>query len=633
MPTKTNASWSTQDASVRSKKSKSKKSERPSVAVIPTPARVKQVLAIAALLAVCTLALYSRVGGHPFISYDDQYYVYENSHVKEGLTWATLTWSLTATEEANWHPITWLSHALDCELFGLNPSGHHWMNVAIHALNAVLLFLLLWRVTGATGRSLLAAALFALHPLNVESVAWVAERKNVLSTLFFLLALGAYGWYARKPSVPRYIAVALLFVIGLAAKPMVITLPFVLLLLDFWPLRRIENWIEPASVFPVPQERFAKLVLEKLPLLVFSAGSAVVTVVAQGESVIPTMVLPIGVRLENAIYAYGMYLWKMIWPAHLALIYPHPGRTLAAWQPALAALTLAAIGWIAWKHRATRPQTPVGLLWFLGTAVPVIGIIQVGIQVIADRYAYVPLIGIFVIVAWGLGDLADYFHLSFVPRAATMLLIVGALSFVTWRQIGYWQSTVDVWTHALNVTTNNSIAEQNLANALFSLGQHQEGMIHYRNYARLEPLDPVAHARLGADFQDHGQLPEAIHEYEAVIRSERMARESGLPVLDSATLAVTCANMAVIYGQLGEDARAREYMKKAFDADSQTVDHMISQLDQAIAARPTAQGYLRLGLLLKLTGHTSEAQRAFSLARQLDPSLGLPAAEEGAIQR
>ncbi|HEY3973258.1 MAG TPA: tetratricopeptide repeat protein [Candidatus Sulfotelmatobacter sp.] len=594
------------------------------------PLRLKHTLVVAVLLAVGTLLLYCKVGSHPFIDYDDRDYVFDNAHVKEGVTWDTLTWSLTATEEANWHPLTWMSHALDCQLFGLNAGGHHWTSVVIHALNVVLLFLLLQRATGARWRSFFVAALFAFHPLNVESVAWVAERKNVLSTLFLLLALGAYGWYARKPSVRRYGLVALLFVLGLAAKPMVITLPFVLLLVDFWPLQRIENWSDTSPTFPVPQEPFPRLVLEKLPLLLFSAGSAVITLIAQRETVISTLVLPVTVRLENAVYAYGMYLWKAIWPAHLALIYPHPGRTLPAWQPTLAALTLASIGWIAWRQRSTRPYLAVGLLWFLGTAVPVIGIIQVGVQVIADRYAYLPLIGVFLILVWAAGDGADRLQVSFVPRIAVGFLLLGLLAFVTWRQIGYWRSTIDVWTHALAVTTNNSIAEQNISNAYFSLGRYQEGMVHYRNYSRLEPLDPAAHARVAADFQDHGQLSAAIKEYEAAIRSERVVIASGVRALDSTTLAVTYANMAVIYAQLGEVEHAREQMKNALGSDRQAVEGMMNQLDQSLATRPTAEGYLRFGLFLALTGHPSEAQQAFAFAQRLDPKVGLPPTEGGA---
>lgn len=586
---------------------------------LPKPS-LKLTLAISVMLVLGTILLYSPVGKHPFINYDDQDYVYENSHVKAGLTWDTLAWAFTSTEQSNWHPLTWISHALDCQLFGLDPSGHHWMNVFIHTINVLLLFLLLWRVTGATWRSALVAALFAVHPLNVESVAWVAERKNVLSTLFFLLTLGAYGWYTSKLNVRRYLAVAFLFGLGLAAKPMVITLPFVLLLLDYWPLRRIENWSEISPHFPVPQRRFWQLAIEKLPLLVFSAGGAIITIIAQreGNSVVPTMLLPFSVRVENALYAYGIYLWKAIWPSHLAFLYPHPGHSLAAWQPALALLAIIAVTVVAWWQRSARPYVAVGWLWFLGTAVPVIGLVQVGVQVIADRYVYIPLLGIFVIVIWAATDLADRLKLGALPRAVAASLILAALSFVCWRQVGYWRSTVDLWTHTLQVTGDNMIAESNLAGNLFELGRHDEAIPHLRNYARLQPLDPVAHAQLAADYHDHGKLAEAIKEYQSSLGAAGALRRTGMGSVNPEMVAITYANLSVIYGQLGDKAQSQDSMAKALDTDASAVDHMMGELLRTLSVNPTAQGYVRLGLLLRLLGHASEGDEALAIARRLD---------------
>jgi hypothetical protein len=580
-------------------------------------------------LAALTLALYGRVGGYPFIGYDDQFYVTQNEHVKAGLTWDTLTWAITATEESNWHPLTWFSHALDCQLFGLNPSGHHWMNVVIHTLNVVLLFLLLWRVTGAPWRSFLVAALFALHPLNVESVAWVAERKNVLSTLFFLLALGSYGWYARKPEIRRYLVLVLLFILGLAAKPMVITLPFVLILLDYWPLRRIKNWSESSAVFPVPQLRLSQLLLEKLPLLALSAGSAIITVVAQGASVIPNQALPIGVRLETSLYAYGLYLWKAIWPTHLALIYPHPGRSLPTWQPLASVLVIGLVLAVAWKQRLTRPYLAVGCLWYLGTAVPVIGIVQVGVQVVADRYAYIPLLGVFTAAVWGASALADRARLGVPLRTVTASIVLAAFALTAWRQLGYWHSTVELWTHALRVTENNSMAENFLAIELFRLNRYQEGMTHLRNYARLEPLDPGAHVRVGADFQDHGHLPEAIDQYGAAISAAAKLSALGQPGLAPDTLAITYANLGLTYAQLGDSVNAQMNTRKALDIDATAVGQMVSKLAQYLHEHPSAQGYVRLGLLLAQVGDGPEARQAFAHAQHLDPRLALPPISEG----
>src|SRR5580700_1852215 len=421
--------------------------------------------ALAVSLALATLAVYHSVGSHPFIDYDDHDYVTNNSHVKAGLTWDTFTWAWTSTQASNWHPVTWLSHAADCELHGLNPSGHHWTNLLLHTLNVALVFLLLERVTGARWRSLFAAALFALHPLNVESVAWIAERKNVLSTLFFLSALGAYGWYAAKPGVKRYLVVAAFFALGLAAKPMVITLPFVFLLMDFWPLQRVQGWGPAtasraragkrkqatedeaiASPLGLPSRPVSRLLLEKLPLFIFLFASAIITVIAQRSSAIRSLSkIPMDERLENALYSYALYIWKAFWPTRLALFYPHPTDTLTGWQLGLAFLFLFSVTALVWNQRSVRPYLVTGWLWYLGTLVPVIGIVQVGDQAMADRYAYIPLIGIFVMVVWGIGDWADGRNVNVGLRWAASVAVLAALSFLTWRQIGYWRSDIDVW--------------------------------------------------------------------------------------------------------------------------------------------------------------------------------------------
>jgi len=598
------------------------------------PATTRLKLALCAALAIVTIGLYSPVGRHPFIDYDDQSYVTDNPHVQAGLTWDTITWAVTSTEASNWHPVTWLSHAADCALFGLNPSGHHWDSVLIHALNSILLFLLLQRATRSTWQSLLVCALFALHPLNVESVAWIAERKNLLSTTFFFLSLGAYGWFAHKPNARRYLAVAALFVLGLASKPMVITLPFVLLLLDYWPLRRIEGWTQPSETFAVPQAPLRRLVLEKLPLLALSAGSAVVTIVAQSVAEVPAQALPLAVRLPASLYAYCMYLWKAFWPARLALIYPHPGRTLGLWKPLLAGLLILGISLAVWRRRSERPYLGVGWLWFLGTAVPIIGIMHVGVQVIADRYAYLPLIGIFVMVVWGLSSLADVIGLGKLPRAATAVLVLAALSFATWRQIGYWRSTADLWSHAVQVTENNSMAEEFLSNALFTDGRYDEAMTHLRRYAALEPLDPPAHVRVGADSQDHDQFPDAIREYETAIRGAAVLANYGRPGLDSRMLAMTYANLGLIYSQIGDGAKAADNARNALSTDGEAVVQMVQDLGQAVAAHPSGAGYVRLGLLLTLIDHPAEAQQAFARAQQVDPSMQFPPGiDPGSIRR
>ncbi|MFZ0312347.1 MAG: tetratricopeptide repeat protein [Candidatus Korobacteraceae bacterium] len=411
------------------------------------------------------MALYSPAGWHRFLIFDDHDYVTANPHIHQGLSWSTIRWAFTSTELANWHPLTWLSHALDYQLFALSPTGHHFDSVLIHAFNVLLLFLVLSWVTKRTGPSLLVAALFAVHPLNVESVAWVAERKNVLSTFFFLSAIGSYVWYAQKPDWRRYVVLAALFAMGLMAKPMVITLPCVLLLLDYWPLGRIQG--DPSAVMRVPQFEVSRLVLEKVPLLVLSAVSAAITVKAQraGMAVRSLRQFSFAVRVENAVVAYGMYLWKMLWPARLAPLYPHPGDTLPAWQVAWSAIVLLTVTAFVIRLRRRR-YLLVGWLWFLGTLIPVIGLVQVGDAALADRYAYVPLIGIFVMIAFGLADLAEVKKVSLAWQVVPALCVLAGLGLVTHRQLSYWNSEYDLWSHTLAVTRQNPFAHDALGAAL-----------------------------------------------------------------------------------------------------------------------------------------------------------------------
>jgi protein O-mannosyl-transferase len=436
----------------RASKTHTRRKSKPAITIdAPNSAKPRNA-ALCVLLALATVALYSPVIGHSFVVLDDREYVTANPHIHDGLSWNTLKWAFTSTEAANWHPLTWLSHALDYQLFALNPAGHHLDSVLIHSLNAVVLFLLLALVTKRAGPSLLVAALFALHPINVESVAWVAERKNVLSTLFFFLAIGAYGWYARKPDWRRYLLVAWLFAAGLMAKPMVITLPFVLLLLDYWPLNRVpldRTHSDPATSNGTPQVAFLNLLLEKIPLLFLSAASAWITLKAQRSAVRTFEEFSIATRIENAIAAYGLYLWKMLWPAHLAF-YPHSQVAVPAWQWILTALILISVTASVVIFRRKR-YLPVGWFWFLGTLIPVIGLVQVGEYAMADRYAYIPLIGIFVMIVWALADLAAAKEVRTIWRVIPALCVLVALGCVSFRQISFWDSDYDLWSHALEI--------------------------------------------------------------------------------------------------------------------------------------------------------------------------------------
>ena len=575
------------------------------------------------LLAVVTLALYNPVNRHPFVNYDDDRYIINNSHVRQGLTGDTFTWSLTATEQANWHPLTWMSHALDVSLFRLNPAGHHFTSILLHVVNVILLFLLLMWATSRFGPSLFVAALFALHPINVESVAWVAERKNVLCTLFFFLTLWAYGWYARKPDWKRYLAVAALFAAGLASKPMVITLPFVLLLLDYWPLARVRGAHDEADrTATLP---WSRLVIEKLPLLALSAASAVMTMQAQqaGGAIRTTSEVSFGSRVATAIWAYAMYLWKMIWPASLAPLYPHPGDSLAAWQVVVAAAILLAISAMAWRLR-TRRYLLVGWLWFLGTLVPVIGLVSVGEAAMADRYAYIPLVGIFVMIAFGAADWAKSRQYGFWP-AVPAALILAALAFTTHRQIDYWKSSVDLWSHTLAVTENNFVAENNLGGALILEDKEEEAHPHFEAAARINPKDPMSRNNLGIYFQKHDQMREAVAQYEAAVHLTN----------DPGFLAQTYANLGAAERALSEDEQARASFDQSLRMNPNQfnawlglgllaqkqgkLDEAVSDLSRSVELQPSAQGYFELGLSLAQAGHFPEARNAYQQALQISP--------------
>ena len=572
------------------------------------------------LLAVVTLALYNPVNRHPFVNYDDDRYVTENAHVRQGLNVGTIAWSLTSTEQANWHPLTWMSHALDVSLFRLNPAGHHLTSVLLHVVNVCLLFLLLMWSTNRLGPSFFVAILFAVHPINVESVAWVAERKNVLCTFFFLLTLWAYGWYAQKPSWKRYAAVFGSCAAALASKPMVITLPFVLLLLDYWSLARVDKTGKDKTPW-------SWLILEKLPLFALSVASAVVTMHAQqtGGAVRSTTEFPFVVRIANAIYAYAMYILKMIWPSHLAPLYPHPGDSLPVWRVLLAGVILTIITVLVWKFRSRR-YLLVGWFLFLGMLVPVIGLVQVGEAAMADRYAYIPLIGIFVMIAFGVSEIAEPKGWGFLPAIPAALALI-ALSFATYRQIGYWQSNEELWSHTLAVTINNFVAEDNLGGALILEGREEEAHTHFEAAARINPKDPMSHSNLGTYYETHHQMRDAVKEYEAAIA---MTSDPGM-------LAATYANLGAAYRGLGDNDRAQTNYKQALEYNPNQFNawlglgllaqqqgkyvEAITNLSRSVELQPTASGYLALGNALQQSGRTLEALTAYEQATRIAPSL------------
>lgn len=604
----------------------------PSPPALPAPptealaGRSRLNFCICLLLALVTFAVYLRATKGPFVDYDDQMYVIENTQIQQGLNQATLRWALTSTYAKNWHPLTWLSHAFDCQLFGLNPAGHHFTSVLLHVFNVAILFLLLVRITGATGRSFVVAALFALHPINVESVAWVAERKTVLSMFFFLLTMVAYGWYARRPRVDRYLLAFLLFALALAAKPMVVTLPFLLLLVDFWPLQRVLDRGAPSEAFPLPQFPLWRLAVEKLPLLILSAASSVITVIAQRSVITSNQHLPLMLRVFNAIYGYAAYVGKALWPTGLAAFYPYEGLRIEAWKLLVCLLFLVGITAWVWRQRSRR-YLPVGWFWFLGSLVPMIGLVQVGDQAMADRYAYLPFIGLFCLLVWGIADLAENrrWNPTAIPIAAGVVLVI--LSAVAWRQIGVWRSNYDLWTHALAVTTDNYMAEDYIGTALLmknfdETGQRysNEALMHFQNAVRIQPRDPIAHLNLGADLHEHGRLKEAVQQYMLVLElsHDPYLVEKGLIDLGAA------------FHQMGHFDQAKKYYLQVLKMDPRNevafenlgklgMDERIQELKRSAAAAPSATAYFNLGQLEEAAAHRLDARASYQQALKLNP--------------
>lgn len=504
------------------------------------------------VLAVMTLAVYWPVHEHPFLNLDDPKYVTQNPHISDGLTPGVVFWAFTHGYAGNWHPLTWVSHAADIRLFGMDPAPQHEENVVLHALDAVLLFWVLKRATGYAGRSFMVAALFALHPVNVESVAWIAERKTMLSTMFCLLALAAYRWYASKPGVLRYIVMAGLFVLGLMSKPQIIMLPLVLLLWDYWPLGRM--FAGDASLPPadsgIPPKSLSWLVKEKIPLFVICIVDAGVTMIAQhvaGEKQPYTL----WVRIENALVSYTRYIRKAFWPTNLALYYPHPGKYLHWWQVWTSILLLAVITVLAARVRQHRYYI-VGWLWFLIMLVPCIGLVQADVQGMADRYAYVSFIGLFIMVCWGVADWAGTQHFPKAVLPAVSVIALAALTLVTYRQIGYWQDNVTLWAHSAEVTEGNWKAEYLLGGALVQGGHVEDAIPHFRRAAEIEPDDPFVNVSIAAYAQIHGNLQVALEYYNKAL-GESWNAEQSTKIL---------RNMAAIYQQLGDPAKAEACLTK-----------------------------------------------------------------------
>lgn len=463
-----------------------------------------RVILAAVLLVLAAVAVYSPIRHHSFIAMDDGAYVESNEVVKGGLTAHGVRWAFGGIHVINWHPITLLSHMADVSMFGLNAGGHHLVSLLIHVANTLLLFFFLNRVTGAFGRSALVAAWFSLHPLHVEPVAWIADRKDLLCGFFFLLTLFAYRRYVERPGISRYLAVAFFFLLGLMSKSTLITLPFVLLLLDYWPL---------GNVRPSPRPSFAKLAGEKAPLLALSIVFGIIAVIAQNEGGALDTAAPLLLRIENSLIAYATYIGKTLWPANLAVLYPYPASAPPLWEPGAAAFLLAGVSALVLHQARRRPYLLVGWFWFLGMLLPAIGLVRVGVHFTADRFVYLPLTGLFIMVAWGGADIAESFRRGGRLAAAIATASLLALAPAARAQVEYWRNGVTLFSHTLAITSDNWLIRNNLGVELNRLGKTEEAVAQYRESLRIQPNYSISHYNLATLMEKTGKDGEAAVHY------------------------------------------------------------------------------------------------------------------------
>jgi len=613
-------------------------------------------LLICLCLATAIVVVYSPVGHFGFVNYDDDDYVTANAHVQSGLTLHGLGWAFTTNHAANWFPLTWLSHMLDWQLWGGRAGAHHRVNVFLHVANALLLFGVLSRMTASAWRSALVAGLFALHPLHVESVAWVSERKDVLSTCLSLLTMWAYVRYVEQPAGWRYVSALGLYALGLMAKPMVVTLPFVLLLLDYWPLGRTP-WAKAAARENISTP-LGQLINEKLPFLALGAMSCAMTIWAQhgGGAVASLVTVPLGMRIANALFSYVSYVGKTFWPVRLAVFYPMPARfpvaAVAIAGIGLAGITAAVLGW------ARRgPWFVTGWFWYLGTLVPVIGLVQVGQQSMADRYTYVPSIGLFIMLCWSVPGCAmkrPIVNALAYLAAGAALAICAALSRI---QVGYWKDSETLFRHTLDVTRDNWLAHSNLGVALAQTGKAQEAVTHYEQALRIKPDYAQVHFDLGIALGRAGRIPEEIEQLENALRIQPEFADAhnnlgialvqagripeGIEQLENALriqpeFAEAHDNLGIALGRTGRMPEAIEHLEHAVRikpdyaeahnnlgvalAQTGNIQEAITHYDEALRIRPDyVDAHFNLGLALEKLGRTPEAVQQFEQALRLRP--------------
>jgi len=584
---------------------------------------------IGVCLFVLTWVVYAQTLRFDFVNYDDPRYVYQNTRITSGINFANVAWAFSHIHSENWHPLTTITHMLDCQLHGLNAGWHHFTNVLVHCLAVVLLFVALERMTGALWRSAFVSAVFAVHPLHVESVAWIAERKDVLSAFFFMLTLLAYLHYTRAPSIGRYLIVVLVVALGLMSKPMLVTLPFVLLLLDYWPLERFETRRSNT------RRRLSQLVLEKTPLIALSAVSSIVTFLAQRGAIGWTEQLPVSARISNTLVSYVIYIRQMFWPAGLAVFYPHPENRLPVLEISLALIVLVGTTAAAFRFRKRAPYFITGWLWYLGMLVPVIGLVQVGWQGHADRYTYLPQIGLYIAVTWAVTDFTRSWRFQRMALTATAVVVLGALTWSSRLETAYWRDSETLFTHALAVTRNNDVAlnnlgiiflekgrlddaisnlqaaidlrpenapaHDNLAKALLQKGQVAEAMVHYRKFLEIEPENVEARNTLGTALIQQGKLREAIGQWQDALAIQP---ENGNAASNLAWVFATCPEDSVRDGR-----HAVELAEKALRISGGKIPMIYKVL---------AAAYAESG---RFADAIATAQRGAELASQSNPAL------------
>lgn len=555
--------------------------------------RVTDLLVCLGLVAV-TWAVFGQTLAHDFVNFDDHVYVYENPLVVRGLSTEGIIGAFTHTHARNWHPLTTLSHMLDCQLYGPKPGGHHFTNVILHTISVLLLFLVLKQMTGALWQSAFVATLFAIHPLHVESVAWIAERKDVLSAVFFMLTLAAYARYTRGPSPARYLLVALLFAFGLMSKPMLVTLPFVLLLLDYWPLGRIEDHKPDAG------SRLRRLITEKIPLFALSALSCIATLFAQRQGPSAIDQLPFLWRLNNTFVSYVTYIWQMLWPARLAVFYPHPNNRLPLVEVILAIALLVGITLVVIYLRRTKPYLVTGWFWYLGMLVPVIGLVQVGEQAHADRYTYLPQIGLYIMITWTVGDLL----LESTPRArralvgVTVAIAIASLGVRAFVQALYWKNSETLWNHTLAVTGENDVAHNNLGFLFLRRGELDKAISQFQAALNIRSRNTETHYSLGAALIQNnlGNALARKHLWDKAIDHLQEAVRLRPDYADA------YFNLGSVLFQQGR------------------IDQAIAQWQKALAIRPTdAEAHRNVASALRRQGNVKEAIAEYEQALNVVP--------------